>query len=65
MDREAWKATVRRIEESQTLLKQLNIHTGTYLEVRNDKTTMTERRMSVRKGMENDKNKLQVSDLGS
>ena len=65
MDREAWKATVRRIEESQTLLKQLNIHTGTYLEVRNDKTTMTEHRMSVRKGMENDKNKLQVSDLGS
>jgi len=65
MDRRAWKATVRRIAESRTWLKRLNTYTNTYLEVRNDKTTMIEHRMSVRKGIKNDKNKLQVSDLCS
>ena len=65
MDRRARKATVRRIAESRTWLKQLNTYTNTYLEVRNDKTTMIEHRMSVRKGIKNDKNKPQVSDLCS
>ena len=32
MDRGAWRATVYRVEKSQTLLKQLSIHTYSILE---------------------------------